>query len=165
MIILFWLQIYKKVLQSQILNNISKSSNIVIHTPTNIGFSYINKLNKGKSAGKWINKDIGIRLSESITKNKHKVTFENYGELEQDEFIKSKTLESPIIISDSVKVSDFKVYPCSDVIFLASSRAISSILKSWISLLLLHPATNKVIVIKESNIIAIFFIQIPPLFD
>ena len=74
---------------SQLLNNISKSSNIVIHTPTNIGFSYINKLNKGKSAGKWINKDIGIRLSESITKNKHKVTFENYGELEQDEFIKS----------------------------------------------------------------------------
>ena len=74
---------------SQVLNNISKESNIVIHTPTNIGFSYIKNLIKGKSATKWINKDAGIILSEAITKNKHKVSFENYGELEKNEFINS----------------------------------------------------------------------------
>lgn len=71
------------------LNLIEDNSIIKIYCPVNFGFKYINKLIEGKSKDRWANKDVGARLANVILKMNHRITFINYSELEETEFIKS----------------------------------------------------------------------------
>lgn len=80
---------------SEVLKEECDNLQINIHTPTNFGFRYMNKLKENKSVGNWTNKDVAKKLYSVINDKNLHVKYINYGENEKSDF--EKSLKSRLI--------------------------------------------------------------------
>ena len=74
---------------SEVLKEECDNLQINIHTPTNFGFRYMNKLKENKSVGNWTNKDVAKKLYSVINDKNLHVKYINYGENEKSDFVNS----------------------------------------------------------------------------